>query len=308
MEKREENVLPVFEKDGKGEIILKCRQEYSGVDIKMLQHNKISGFLNLRIRHIDEYCIYSYDVSGCCTLAEYLTGKQIDYKMIKELYRDIVRIYKNCQEYFLQEGKCILQPENIYWNERKREWQICYFPESITNIEEQLELLNQYLLKKVNHKDKQCVKFMYGVYELIQQKGYYLEGIERYIREFIFQEEGKREQKDERKKKKVKSRQAPVFCLKKSVRDHSIPDRIEMITGDFRIGRLEDNDLVLPVAQVSRRHAKIRVEENRLYLYDCQSTNGTSLNGTKIAGNQEVSCQEKDVISFGNISYTIEKI
>lgn len=307
-ENKENNSSVIIEKDGKEGIFFKCQKEYSGVDIKMLQHNIISGFLNLRIRHVDEYCIYFYDVTGCCSLTEYFIGKQIDYKMIKKLYRDITEIYRNCQEYFLQERNCILQPEYLYWNERKREWMICYIPESKTSAEEQLELLNQYLLRQINHKDKQCVKFIYGIYELIQQKGYYLDGMERYIGEFILEENSEEQQKKVVGKKRVKSKQTPVFRLKKNVRDSCIPDRVEMSTGEFRIGRLEDNDLVLPMAQISRRHAKITIEEDGLYLYDCQSTNGTSLNGIKIAGNQEVSCQEKDVISFGNISYIIEKI
>ena len=298
----------ILEKDHKGWIFLKGQQEYQGIDIKMLQYNKIPGFLELRIRYVDEECLYYYDASGLCSLMEYLNGKQLDYKKIKAFYGDIVRIYRSCKEYFLQEENCILQPEYLFWNERKGKWKVCYFPEFGESPDKQLEELNQYLLQKINHQDKQGVKFLYGIYELIQQEGYYLEGIEDYIREFAEKEKGVEENEVIRTRKKGRKEETPVFSLKKITPCYSAPDRVEITSNDFRIGRLEDNDLVLPIAQISRRHAKIMVEKNRLYLYDFQSTNGTSVNGIKIAGNQEVSCREKDVISFGSLSYEIQRI
>ncbi len=313
-EKRGE--LFFFEKDEKGWIILRGEPGQQRVDLKMLQHNKIQGFLDLQIRHIDEQCLYHYDTSGMCSLVDCLEGKQADYGVIKGIYRDIVSIYRNCQEYFLQEENCIFEPEYIFWNGRKGEWKICYFPGYGISLEKQIGKLNEYLLQKINHKDKQCVKFLYGIYELIQQEGVYLEILEDYIQEFMIQEEGrekkidiKMEEKREisKKRKRGKTEKLPVFYLKKVSSYYGIPDMVEITSNDFRVGRLEDNDLVLPAEQISRRHAKISVDKNRLYLYDCQSTNGVWLNGKKIAGNQEVSCQEEDIITFGNISYKIQK-
>jgi pSer/pThr/pTyr-binding forkhead associated (FHA) protein len=50
------------------------------------------------------------------------------------------------------------------------------------------------------------------------------------------------------------------------------------------IGRSSDLDMVLVEDMVSRRHAKISSTENEVYIQDMGSTNGTFVNGEKIAG------------------------
>src|SRR5215471_3950405 len=50
------------------------------------------------------------------------------------------------------------------------------------------------------------------------------------------------------------------------------------------IGRSSDLDMVLVEDMVSRRHAKISSTEAEVYIQDMGSTNGTFVNGEKIAG------------------------
>jgi pSer/pThr/pTyr-binding forkhead associated (FHA) protein len=50
------------------------------------------------------------------------------------------------------------------------------------------------------------------------------------------------------------------------------------------IGRSSDLDMVLVEDMVSRRHAKISSTETEVYIQDMGSTNGTFVNGEKIAG------------------------
>ena len=50
------------------------------------------------------------------------------------------------------------------------------------------------------------------------------------------------------------------------------------------IGRSSDLDMVLVEDMVSRRHAKISSTDNEVYIQDMGSTNGTFVNGEKIAG------------------------
>jgi pilus assembly protein CpaF len=51
---------------------------------------------------------------------------------------------------------------------------------------------------------------------------------------------------------------------------------------ELSIGRLEDNDVVLPRSNVSKRHARIVLKDERYVLLDLKSTNGTYVNGRKI--------------------------
>jgi pSer/pThr/pTyr-binding forkhead associated (FHA) protein len=63
------------------------------------------------------------------------------------------------------------------------------------------------------------------------------------------------------------------------------------------IGRSSDLDMVLVEDMVSRRHAKISSTDNDVYIQDMGSTNGTFVNGEKIAGRAQL--QEGDRILVG---------
>ncbi|MGC8926383.1 MAG: ATPase, T2SS/T4P/T4SS family [Myxococcota bacterium] len=75
-------------------------------------------------------------------------------------------------------------------------------------------------------------------------------------------------------------------------------ERIEEINKQtIFIGRAQENDLVLPVPSVSKRHARFLVKDGRYVLMDLGSTNGTFVNGKQING--PVVVKPNDVISIG---------
>jgi ABC-type multidrug transport system ATPase subunit/pSer/pThr/pTyr-binding forkhead associated (FHA) protein len=59
-----------------------------------------------------------------------------------------------------------------------------------------------------------------------------------------------------------------------------------------------DTDIVYKVADVSRMHAQIVYDGNRVYIQDCNSTNGTFINGVKISSGQLIQIKADDEISF----------
>src|SRR5258708_23620292 len=62
------------------------------------------------------------------------------------------------------------------------------------------------------------------------------------------------------------------------------------------IGRDPSNDLVLPDAMVSRRHAVIEYRGNQFYLRDCNSSNGSVVNGDRVS---ERSLRDGDLLAIG---------
>jgi pSer/pThr/pTyr-binding forkhead associated (FHA) protein len=64
------------------------------------------------------------------------------------------------------------------------------------------------------------------------------------------------------------------------------------------VGREADNDIVIDDISVSRYHLQIFVdEENTVFVTDLNSTNGTYINGNKIAGTQII--QKNDILKAG---------
>ncbi len=51
---------------------------------------------------------------------------------------------------------------------------------------------------------------------------------------------------------------------------------------EITVGRIQGNDIILPRGNVSKRHARIALQNGKVTLYDLQSTNGTFVNGVKI--------------------------
>ena len=58
--------------------------------------------------------------------------------------------------------------------------------------------------------------------------------------------------------------------------------RMEFDRNEITIGRVQGNDIILPKGNVSKRHSRIVLKDNRFIVVDLKSTNGTYVNGRKI--------------------------
>jgi pilus assembly protein CpaF len=74
--------------------------------------------------------------------------------------------------------------------------------------------------------------------------------------------------------------------------------------GDVTVGRVQGNDLMLPKGNVSKRHAKLVFLNGRFIVSDLKSTNGTYVNGRKIAAATIV--REGDKIYVGDFVLRFE--
>ncbi len=73
---------------------------------------------------------------------------------------------------------------------------------------------------------------------------------------------------------------------------------VSLGTDPVLIGRDPQNDIVLDDRRVSRKHAEVRLRLGRYTLYDLQSTNGTYVNGRRVA---EKVLDDGDKISVGGL-------
>jgi pilus assembly protein CpaF len=73
---------------------------------------------------------------------------------------------------------------------------------------------------------------------------------------------------------------------------------------EIHVGRMQGNDLMLPKGNVSKRHARLLLRDGRVIVTDLKSTNGTYVNGRKIA--QATILGEGDRIYVGDFVLRIE--
>jgi uncharacterized protein (TIGR02996 family) len=69
--------------------------------------------------------------------------------------------------------------------------------------------------------------------------------------------------------------------------------RFELSQREITIGRTQDNDLVAPKGNVSKRHARLIDKDGTCIAVDLKSTNGTYVNGRKITGPTVITPNDK---------------
>jgi pSer/pThr/pTyr-binding forkhead associated (FHA) protein len=86
-------------------------------------------------------------------------------------------------------------------------------------------------------------------------------------------------------------------------------DDIAVTEGVISIGRRPENTVVLSDdAYVSGRHAQIITDSTGVYIVDIGSTNGTVVNGAKIAANERLSLSEGDELHIGQNKFRYEPL
>lgn len=70
------------------------------------------------------------------------------------------------------------------------------------------------------------------------------------------------------------------------------------------VGRDRRNAVCIKKDFISARHAIITREENALFLQDCESRNGTFINGEKLGG-ERVGFVVGDIVRFGSVKFEV---
>ncbi len=136
-----------------------------------------------------------------------------------------------------------------------------------------------------------------------------------------FEEELKRQDEAERQAKEVKGISIPKALTPTPSPDVNVAARITLPGGPkekvltFRpggrrlsVGRVSDNDLALDHQSVSKIHAAILMNrEGTLLVADTGSTNGTYINGRRIAYGEARQIEAGDVVGFGDVEVRFKR-
>lgn len=93
--------------------------------------------------------------------------------------------------------------------------------------------------------------------------------------------------------------QHDIWYLEGYLSGDTVLRRIPIRHYPFRIGRDSELDFMIPGIKVSRRHAEIIRNDNRLFLCDNNSTNGSFVNRQRIVDGQ-LEIRHGDVLHFGD--------
>src|SRR5438132_4346399 len=80
--------------------------------------------------------------------------------------------------------------------------------------------------------------------------------------------------------------------------------RLDFECEEITIGRVDENDICLPKGNISKKHTKIVLKDGKIIVLDLKSTNGTYVNGKKLAGPQVISPDDK--VFIGDFILNVE--
>ncbi|NIE97612.1 FHA domain-containing protein [Acinetobacter sp. Tr-809] len=90
--------------------------------------------------------------------------------------------------------------------------------------------------------------------------------------------------------------------------------KLQAITGEFTgqelnierdmlVGRHQDADILLQSADISRRHAALLLKDQKLWVQDLNSSNGTFINDARVE--QETELHDGDIVQFASFVFSV---
>ncbi len=71
----------------------------------------------------------------------------------------------------------------------------------------------------------------------------------------------------------------------------------------FSIGRVHGNDMIMPDYAISKQHAILEIKRENYLIRDCDSTNGTKINGTRV-GKKRAQLKDGDILGFARYEFS----
>ena len=152
-----------------------------GYEARMLANNSIDGLLRFHVKYMDERQSYYYDITSMQPLSRLLQNRFIDRGEICQLLIQLHVALVRMEEYLLSEDGLLLDPDYIYVKPEGFQTGLCLVPGYSGHFPETLTHLLQYLMKKVDHRDKESVVLAYGMYQESLKENYGIEDLMRLV-------------------------------------------------------------------------------------------------------------------------------
>lgn len=139
---------------------------------KMLEQNQIDGLLRFQVRKKDLDTRFFYEITSKQPLTRMLENQPVQAAQIRALVFGIARALDHMEQYLLNENNVLLEPEYLYVEPETWKVWLCLVPGLERDFPEDYSLFLEYLLGKVDHRDKESVVLAYGLYQETRKDNY----------------------------------------------------------------------------------------------------------------------------------------
>lgn len=171
-------------------------------ECRMMEGNAIEGLLKFQIRQSNGETQFYYEITSRQPLSRLLENRTISGEEIRRLVIGIANLLDQLERFLLDESRVLLEPDYIYIEpESFRIW-LCLVPGLERDFPDAYGHLLEYILRKVNHQDKEGVVLAYGLYQETRKENYGIEDILRLIQDHPPSDLPRKEQLDDRERGK----------------------------------------------------------------------------------------------------------
>ena len=139
--------------------------------IKMLSFQKIEGILPLEQHTINNKILLYYDITAKQSMMNVFDKAVLSYSRVKNILLGMIHIIERAYDYLLMENDFILMPEYIYLDVTNEKPSLCYLPGYQKDIKEQMCAFIEYIMDKIDYKDREAVLLVYRLYAISKEEG-----------------------------------------------------------------------------------------------------------------------------------------
>lgn len=165
----------------------------AGVDERFLLRRKLPGILPVEKAYVNGGGQYWYNISGKQSLDTYCRVKEIRMEFVEQLIISVCSLLERMEWSLIRTDCLMLDPELVFVNNASREFVFTIYPGGTQKVEQEFQMLMEYLMKKVDHRDAEAVRAVYQIYEHTLDEGYQITD----IRSLLFREKSRLKQDEE---------------------------------------------------------------------------------------------------------------
>lgn len=163
------------------EIALEAQTNHFGAEV--LKYNEVEGLIGPKIRRIDQETRYAFGIGSMISLTELFDKKQIDSDEFEQIMEQIIHIFSQASEYFLDERDIVLIADYIFYDEQKKKLMAAYLDGYHGDVAEEISKILECFMDRMNHHDKELVFLIYGLHRISKDSHFTLSRFTEFIRE-----------------------------------------------------------------------------------------------------------------------------
>ena len=165
-------------------MILEGEEECEEYALRILQENRLKGVMSLGIREVDGKRDYWFAISDGKPLDRILEKRSLEYEEICHMIRSISKILGQMEEYLLNPEHLLLDPSFLYLGNRTlprgqghsyhetdfSKVMVCCHPAWSRDFYEQMRILMQFFINKMDHRDAHGVEAAYQMFHVTEKE------------------------------------------------------------------------------------------------------------------------------------------